>query len=137
MSQEPSAYELTIPATPRPMGEWRDQGACKGQPQHIFYPEKGAIPHEAKRICASCPVKSECLEWAVSLPERHGVWAGTTERQRRNGIRVRECANCGETFHFPAKAGMNIPKTCSDACRIQRHSMQKQAAAARAKLRAS
>jgi len=32
-------------------------------------------------VCVDCPVRQPCLEWAVEHPE-HGIWAGTTERQR-------------------------------------------------------
>lgn len=121
-----NGYDL--PSLVRPMGDWVERAACKDAPQHVFYPPKGCIPHEAKAICARCPVVVECLDWAISLPEKYGVWGGTTERERRTGTRVRLCAWCNETFHFEAKPGMNIPKTCSDACRLKRHSMMKVAA---------
>ena len=38
---------------------------------------------EAKAICSKCPYKFRCLEYAVNDPSLHGIWGGTTERQRR------------------------------------------------------
>jgi WhiB family redox-sensing transcriptional regulator len=43
----------------------------------------------AKRICATCPVKEPCLEYALEYRIDHGVWGGTTERQRRRILRKR------------------------------------------------
>lgn len=40
----------------------------------------------AKRICDGCPESEPCLAWALANPVP-GVWAGTTETQRRNIVR--------------------------------------------------
>lgn len=34
-----------------------------------------------KKICSGCPIRKECLEWAV-LHEAHGLWGGLTPRER-------------------------------------------------------
>ena len=44
---------------------------------------------EAKAICAQCPVRQACLEYALTNRERDGVWGGATERERRRIIRQR------------------------------------------------
>ena len=44
---------------------------------------------EAKDICAECPVREPCLEYALTVREKHGVWGGRTERERRRLIRQR------------------------------------------------
>jgi WhiB family redox-sensing transcriptional regulator len=65
---------------------WQAQAACKGMTD-LFFPEPGqgfsGEPQtaEAKQICATCPVLAECSDAAVN--ERHGVWGGQTERERR------------------------------------------------------
>ena len=43
----------------------------------------------AKEICALCPVRTSCLEHALAVRERDGVWGGATERERRRLIRQR------------------------------------------------
>lgn len=54
----------------------------------IFYPEAGAAGQDqaetAKVLCASCPVRLQCLNQALSTPVGHdwGIWGGTTENQR-------------------------------------------------------
>ena len=58
-----------------------DAAACVDQPAEIFsssHPSRVAL---AKRVCSACPIKSECLEWALEHPEE-GVWGGTTRPER-------------------------------------------------------
>jgi WhiB family transcriptional regulator, redox-sensing transcriptional regulator len=69
---------------------WRQQARCRGADPAIFYPvsdEDEAL--EAKAVCASCPVREPCLEYAIAVREKHGVWGGLTERERRGLIRHR------------------------------------------------
>ena len=37
----------------------------------------------ARRICADCPVKEPCLEYALVTNQDTGVWGGTSEEERR------------------------------------------------------
>jgi WhiB family redox-sensing transcriptional regulator len=84
---------------------WRELAACVGTPIDWWFPqpptggrprldeappEPSMAPLEALALCEECPVRSECLEWALRH-ERHGVWAGTTERARarmRGALRI-------------------------------------------------
>jgi len=38
----------------------------------------------AKAVCAQCPVRSECLEWALETAQPHGVWGGLDEQEREH-----------------------------------------------------
>ncbi len=61
---------------------WTKQAACrKGNPDDLFV--QGAAQHQAKVICQSCPVKTECLADALDNRIEFGVWGGMTERARR------------------------------------------------------
>jgi WhiB family redox-sensing transcriptional regulator len=55
----------------------------------IFYPDDEDDAATAKAVCAQCGVRVECLEHALSLREKAGVWGGATERDRRRIIRQR------------------------------------------------
>lgn len=68
---------------------WRQRGACNGLDPGVFYPDSEENAEEAKAICAVCPVRLSCLEHALSMRERDGVWGGTTEKERRRIIRQR------------------------------------------------
>jgi WhiB family redox-sensing transcriptional regulator len=68
---------------------WRNRAACKGVDPDIFYPASDEEAEEAKSICAQCPVREACLEYALANRERDGVWGGATERERRRMIRQR------------------------------------------------
>ncbi len=68
---------------------WRQRGACNGLDPAVFYPDSEENAEEAKAICASCPVRLSCLEHALTMRERDGVWGGTTEKERRRIIRQR------------------------------------------------
>lgn len=63
---------------------WMDMGLCREVGQ-IFHPEKNerAKVAEAKRICQTCDVQAQCLEYALKTHERWGIWGGYTERERR------------------------------------------------------
>lgn len=63
--------------------DWRAFALCaRFDPNLWFAP--GAIEHkEAKRICRDCPVRRDCLAYAMETPVDHGIWGGMTERERR------------------------------------------------------
>ena len=62
---------------------WQDRALCAQTDPEAFFPEKGGSTREAKRICLSCPVRAECLEYALQHDERFGIWGGLSERERR------------------------------------------------------
>lgn len=69
---------LNITAPP----EWTLDAVCAQVDGDLFFPEKGGSTREAKRVCAGCPVQTECLAYALAHDERFGVWGGVTERER-------------------------------------------------------
>lgn len=74
--------------------EWMSRGLCAQTDPEAFFPEKGGSTREAKRICLSCEVRTECLEYALDNEERFGIWGGLSERERR---RVRKRATSPDT----------------------------------------
>lgn len=70
-------------------GWWIEHGLCRGVDPALFFPEFGDTGDEAKAVCAECPVKIECLQHAIATGEEHGVWGGTSERQRRRLRKLR------------------------------------------------
>ncbi|TML37927.1 MAG: WhiB family transcriptional regulator [Actinobacteria bacterium] len=68
---------------------WRNRAACRGVDPDVFYPVSDEETEVAKAICAQCPVREACLEYALANRERDGVWGGATERERRRMIRQR------------------------------------------------
>ena len=69
--------------------KWRELGACRGLEPAIFYPDEGDEALDAKAVCADCGVRVSCLEYALVVREKQGVWGGATERERRRMIRQR------------------------------------------------
>lgn len=69
--------------------KWRELGACKGLEPSIFYPDDDDEALDAKAVCADCSVRIACLEFALQVREKQGVWGGATERERRRMIRQR------------------------------------------------
>jgi WhiB family redox-sensing transcriptional regulator len=76
-------------------GEWMDRGRCRDLPPSTFFPSDGVGVEVARRICADCPVKGPCLEYALENRVDHGVWGGTSERERRRIMRQRRRATTG------------------------------------------
>jgi WhiB family transcriptional regulator, redox-sensing transcriptional regulator len=62
---------------------WQADSLCAQTDPEAFFPEKGGSTREAKKICASCEVRAQCLEYALQNDERFGIWGGLSERERR------------------------------------------------------
>jgi WhiB family transcriptional regulator, redox-sensing transcriptional regulator len=62
---------------------WQDRALCAQTDPEAFFPEKGGSTREAKRVCRSCEVRAECLDYALEHDERFGIWGGLSERERR------------------------------------------------------
>ncbi len=69
--------------------DWMANGECRFEPPSTFFPSDGVGVEIAKRICADCKVKAQCLEYALEHRIDHGVWGGTSERQRRRILKKR------------------------------------------------
>lgn len=69
--------------------EWMEQGNCRSVAPEVFFPSDGVGVDQARRICVGCPVATECLDYALAHHIDHGVWGGTSERERRRIARSR------------------------------------------------
>lgn len=69
--------------------DWHDRANCRGIDLNLFFTERGEATAPAKQVCAGCTVRAECLDHALSVPERFGVWGGLSERERRRIRRTR------------------------------------------------
>ena len=68
--------------------DWRDKSACLTVDPELFFPVGNTGPAimqiaEAKKVCARCDVRAECLQWALEAGQDHGVWGGLSEDERR------------------------------------------------------
>ena len=63
--------------------DWTEFSNCIGVDPDLFFPERGASTREAKEVCRNCIVASACLEFALANGEKHGIWGGMSERERR------------------------------------------------------
>ncbi|WP_136089519.1 WhiB family transcriptional regulator [Auritidibacter ignavus] len=62
---------------------WQADALCAQTDPEAFFPEKGGSTRDAKRVCAQCTVRQECLDYALAHDERFGIWGGMSERERR------------------------------------------------------
>jgi WhiB family transcriptional regulator, redox-sensing transcriptional regulator len=68
--------------------DWAGKALCnEARPDELFV--RGAAQNRAKQLCASCPVRTECLAEALDNQIEWGVWGGMTERERRALLRRR------------------------------------------------
>ena len=61
--------------------DW-SEAACRGEDMSLFFPEQGKYNPNVVKICNSCPIFEQCLEWAVHR-EFEGIWAGTNRDWRK------------------------------------------------------
>ncbi len=62
---------------------WQADALCAQTDPEAFFPEKGGSTRDAKKICGTCEVRGECLDYALQNDERFGIWGGLSERERR------------------------------------------------------
>ncbi len=63
--------------------EWQTYARCTEVDPEIFFPERGGSSKAARAVCRDCPVRMQCLEYALNNKEQFGIWGGTSERERR------------------------------------------------------
>jgi WhiB family redox-sensing transcriptional regulator len=76
---------------------WQVKAACRGPQAAAFFPpshserkdERLDRERAAKAICKTCPVRRECLDYAVRIREPHGIWGGLNEVERKQLIERR------------------------------------------------
>ena len=68
---------------------WMAAARCRDLSPAAFFPSDGLGVELARRICVNCPVKEPCLDYALNHHIEHGVWGGTSERERRRIARRR------------------------------------------------
>ncbi|MFG3250220.1 WhiB family transcriptional regulator [Streptomyces sp. NPDC048187] len=78
------------------MDNWREYAACRTEDPDLFFPIGTTGPaalqtEQAKAVCGTCPVREQCLRWALDTGQTIGVWGGTDELERR-ALKRREAA---------------------------------------------
>ena len=81
MTCRPPRRSLAAPA--RFAARWRELAACRGTDLNLFFPERGESAEPARQVCAACPVRQPCLDYAITNRISDGIWGGLTERERR------------------------------------------------------
>jgi WhiB family transcriptional regulator, redox-sensing transcriptional regulator len=79
---------------------WQFRAACRGADSTLFFApnyfekrhQKDMREAQAKAFCRRCPVREECLEYALRIREEHGIWGGLNEMERRQLLRQRHAA---------------------------------------------
>ena len=90
--------DIILPSGPEAFSfdsAWREDAACKTRSDvdpAWWYPDsgRGRAPRFALQVCATCPVRKDCLEYALAAPENYGIWGGMMEQERRQEKRRRE-----------------------------------------------
>lgn len=108
------------------MDDWTDLASCKDKNPDLWFPGIGESSTVAKGICAECEVRIECLQFALAVNERHGIWGGlnTNERDRvadGGTIRTKTCMYCAQRFAYWWVGGYHArtPNYCDENCRKQ------------------
>lgn len=108
---------------------WRQDAACRTYPTEWWYPADGmnwANTRRARRICADCPVREDCLIVALRRNE-DGIWGGLNIKERRalrrsyNVQKILVCDFCRRSFEKPSDRQV-VSLYCSEQCRKHRHS---------------
>jgi len=80
----------TAGATTVTLGAWALRGLCSAADPELFFPPRGDPAADARRICDRCPVRTECLAYALVAGEEFGIWGGLDPDERKNLARRRK-----------------------------------------------
>lgn len=103
--------------------DWQSRAACKSYDPAVFFPktESKFSTKKARDICASCPVKTKCLDWILEIEKREGsqiggIYAGLDYRERRKLRRclIDNCTNLARSTGGPHSKWSG--RFCSDTC---------------------
>jgi WhiB family transcriptional regulator, redox-sensing transcriptional regulator len=73
---------------------WMPLGACREEDPELFFPDPPLGPaarsrvDAAKKVCGRCPVRAECMAYALATGQTDGIWGGATEQERRKACRI-------------------------------------------------
>jgi WhiB family transcriptional regulator, redox-sensing transcriptional regulator len=94
-------------AQPSSSVDWRRQAACRDVPVEMFFHPEGERGHArqdrveaARAVCARCPVRTPCRDFARSADERYGIWGGESEEDRRS-LRAAASAPASPNGYWP------------------------------------
>lgn len=113
---------MTVSLPDRP--SWHALAECAGVDPDLFHPTNGDY-RQAARVCETCPVKAECLQWALDHDEPHGMWGGLgpRARQRLRGDAPRRLSPIAHGTEAGHKAhnrrGIPPCRACRDAHRAR------------------
>lgn len=72
--------------------DWHEDAECAKPVNRIyienFFANKPAQQWEAKKLCGECPVRAECLKWALEEKQIWGIWGGLTPKKIRRTLSV-------------------------------------------------
>lgn len=89
----PLEHNVSILASSLALGSadysWRIDAICKDTDPELFFPvgttgQALLQIDRAKQVCGECPVKIECLDFAIETNQDSGIWGGTSEDERRD-----------------------------------------------------
>ncbi|ACZ29605.1 transcription factor WhiB [Xylanimonas cellulosilytica DSM 15894] len=63
------------------------QAACAQADPDAWFPERGGSTQEPKRLCATCPIRLACLTVGLTRREPHGIYGGTTVKERTSMLK--------------------------------------------------
>ena len=118
-----------LPALPVPaLAGWQYRAACRGADLTVFFPGRGESAEPARQICAGCPLRQPCLDYALSHGITHGIWGGLAERDRRV-LRTRQAraarqerdtaiAAASAAGHTKAAIGRTVGRAATSVSRV-------------------
>jgi WhiB family redox-sensing transcriptional regulator len=109
---------VSAASAPPDDANWMLRAKCRGMNPATFFPTDGAGFEAARKICLECPVRAECLEYALVNRIDQGAWGGTSERERRRILRRRlllAAATMLPIATFATPAGAATKTTCKTA----------------------
>jgi WhiB family redox-sensing transcriptional regulator len=99
--------------------DWRTRAACLAVDPGLFFPERGVSARKGKSVCRGCPVRVDCLQFALENGMRFGIYGGLSERERRTMNPRRSATSASPRLCASGRHRKNGPGRCLE-CKKER-----------------
>lgn len=85
--------------------DWQWNAECakpeNSDKKDFFFSPNPDKKYEAKNLCFTCPVRAECMKWALENKEIWGIWGGHDENEIRRTLSVNADGNEVRRGRYP------------------------------------
>lgn len=90
--------------------EWMKQASCRDEQGDLFFPHGSQTSkiEKAKEICRGCPVRLDCLKWALMTEATGGIFGGATDSERLMMVTIKPDLMPSKSISFYPSSDIDV-----------------------------